>query len=231
MKRNKEHEDRVGLVAALKGEGILRDPEVERALMEVPRHEFVWPSTKRLAYEDTPLPLGESRQTISAVHMVAMMDELLELGPGLKVLEIGTGSGYHAATVAEIVAPLSQPEERRGHVFSLEIVHDLVLFARCNLDRTGYASRVSILERDGSLGYPEAAPYDRVLVTAGSPRIPPPLIEQLVEGGIMVIPVGSEYFFQQLIIGVKRSSGQLDISEKGGVAFVPLRGKYGWQDH
>jgi len=227
MKRNSEYENRVELITRLKDEGIIKTPEVERCLLEVPRHEFVWPSMKRLAYEDTPLPLGESGQTISAVHMVAIMNELLELGPGLRVLEAGTGSGYHAATVAEAISPLSLPEERWGHVYSMEIVHELAEFARRNLERTGYASRVSVIERDGSLGYAEAAPYDRVLVTAGAPGIPPPLVEQLLVGGKMVIPLGGERFFQELIIGVKTESG-LRTSKMGGVAFVPLRGTYGW---
>ena len=228
MKRNSEYENRVELITRLKDEGIIKTPEVERCLLEVPRHEFVWPSMRRLAYEDTPLPLGDSGQTISAVHMVAIMNELLELGPGLRVLEAGTGSGYHAATVAEAISPLSLPEERWGHVYSLEIVHELVEFARRNLERTGYGSRVSVMERDGSLGYAEAAPYDRVLVTAGAPDIPPPLVEQLSAGGKIVIPLGGERIFQELVVGVKTESGQLRTSRMGGVAFVPLRGTYGW---
>jgi len=228
MKRNKEHEARVELVNRLKEEGVVKSPEVERSLLKVPRHEFVWPSMRRCAYEDTPLPLGESGQTISAVHMVAIMNELLDLRPGLKVLEAGTGSGYHAATVAEIIAPLSLSEQMWGHVYSLEIVHELAGFARINLERTGYASRVSIIERDGSLGYPEAAPYDRILVTAGAPSIPPPLVEQLAVRGKMVIPLGGDRFLQELVVGTKTESGQLRTSEMGGVAFVPLRGTYGW---
>jgi len=228
MKRNSEYEKRAELIARLKEEGVIKTPEVERCLLEVPRHEFVWPSMRRLAYEDTPLPLGESGQTISAVHMVAIMDELLELGPGQRVLEAGTGSGYHAATVAEVISPLSLPEERWGHVYSLEIVHELAEFARRNLERTGYGSRVSVVERDGSLGYAEAAPFDRVLVTAGAPGIPPPLVEQLSAGGKIVIPLGGERFFQELVVGVKTESGQLRTSRMGGVAFVPLRGTYGW---
>ncbi|MBO3802476.1 MAG: protein-L-isoaspartate(D-aspartate) O-methyltransferase [Candidatus Brockarchaeota archaeon] len=226
--QDKKCEERAELVARLKSQGIVKSREVERALLSVPRHEFVWPSTRRCAYEDTPLPLGQTGQTISAVHMVAIMDELLQLRPGLKVLEVGTGSGYHAATVAEIVAPLSQPPESWGHVYTLEIVEELFEFATSNLERTGYSSRVSVIMRDGSLGYPEAAPYDRVLVTAAAPSIPPPLVEQMSVGGIIVIPLGGEHFFQELVVGVKTESGKLKTSEKGGVAFVPLRGAYGW---
>ncbi|MGQ9514020.1 MAG: protein-L-isoaspartate(D-aspartate) O-methyltransferase [Thermoproteota archaeon] len=225
---NSEYEERAELIARLKREGVIRSQEVERALLKVPRHEFVWPSTRRCAYEDTPLPLGQSGQTISAVHMVAIMNELLELKPRLKVLEVGTGSGYHAATVAEIVAPTSKPPQSWGHVYSLEIVEELVEFAKNNLERTGYSSRVSVIMRDGSLGYPEAAPYDRILVTAAAPNIPPPLVEQLVVGGIIIIPLGEEHFFQELVLGVKTESGQLKTYRKGGVAFVPLRGAYGW---
>jgi protein-L-isoaspartate(D-aspartate) O-methyltransferase len=228
MKRDREYEKRAELIARLREEGIIKSPEVERCLLEVPRHEFVWPSMRRLAYEDTPLPLGESGQTVSAVHMVAIMNELLELRPGMKVLEAGAGSGYHAATVAEIVAPLSLPEQGWGHVYSLEIVHQLAEFARANLERMGYGKRVSVVERDGSMGYPEAAPYDRILVTAGAPAIPPPLVEQLAVRGRIVIPLGGERFLQELVVGTKMESGQLRTSTMGGVAFVPLRGTYGW---
>jgi protein-L-isoaspartate(D-aspartate) O-methyltransferase len=113
-------------------------------------------------------------------------------------------------------------------VYSLEIVRELADFARANLEKTGYAKRVSVVERDGSLDYPEAAPYDRILVTAGAPNIPPPLVEQLAVRGKMVIPLGGERFLQELVVGTKTESGQLRTSAMGRVAFVSLRGTYGW---
>ncbi len=151
------------------------------------------------------------------------MDEALELRHGMKVLEVGAGSGYHAATIAEIVGD-------KGHVFTVEYVDKLVAIARNNLSRAGYANHVTIVQGDGSLGYAERAPYDRILVTAAAPRIPPPLLEQLMPNGILVMPVGGRMFPQELVRVRKKSDGAAERDSLGGVAFVPLVGKFGFND-
>src|SRR5213596_2266803 len=155
--------------------------------------------------------------------MVAIMNEALELEPGLIILEVGAGSGYHAATIAEQIGP-------RGHVYTIEQVTDLVDFARKNLERAGYSNRVTLVQGDGSLGYSERAPYDRILVTAAAPKIPPTLLEQLNSDGILVVPVGGRMFPQELVQVRKKTGGTLDRNSLGGVAFVPLIGKYGFND-
>ncbi|HID90338.1 TPA: protein-L-isoaspartate(D-aspartate) O-methyltransferase [Candidatus Bathyarchaeota archaeon] len=200
---------------------IARSPEVIHSFLAVPREEFVPPTLRDHAYDDCPLPIGYG-QTISAIHMVVIMNEALELKRGQKVLEIGAGSGYHAALVAEIVG-------REGHVFTIEIVPELVEFARENLKRTGYADRVTVIHGDGSVGYPKEAPYDRILVTAAAPGVPKPLLEQLKPEGIMVIPAGTIYLGQQLLKIRKAADGSITEEDLGSVAFVPLRGKEGWR--
>ena len=158
--------------------------------------------------------------------MVAIMNEALELAPGLRVLEVGAGSGWHAATVAEIVAPSDAPRETWGHVWTIEIVPELAAMARRNIEANGFAERVTVLHGDGSLGYPPEAPFDRILVTAAAPDIPKPLVDQLADGGIMLIPVGNVSFFQSLI-RVRKEAGRTRVEDLGAVAFVPLRGLYG----
>ena len=158
--------------------------------------------------------------------MVAIMNEALELRPGLKVLEVGAGSGWHAATVAEIVAPSDAPREEWGHVWTIEIVPELALMAMRNIEANGFSDRVTVLHGDGSIGYPPEAPYDRILVTAAAPEVPRPLVEQLKDGGILLIPTGSTHFFQRLL-KVRKEGGEIYVQDLGGVAFVPLVGKYG----
>jgi protein-L-isoaspartate(D-aspartate) O-methyltransferase len=159
--------------------------------------------------------------------MVSIMNEALQLEVGHRVLEIGAGSGWHAATVAEIVAPTDHPQTTWGHVYTTEIIRDLADYAKANVERAGYTDRVSIINTDGSQGYSAEAPYDRILVTAAAPDIPKPLTDQLQsDGGILLIPVGSTYYFQTLY-RVTRMNSRLTREDLGGVAFVPLTGKYG----
>jgi protein-L-isoaspartate(D-aspartate) O-methyltransferase len=158
--------------------------------------------------------------------MVSIMDEVLELEVGNKVLEIGAGCGWHAATVAEIVAPSDMPKEKWGHIYTVEIVSQLADLARTNIKNAGYSDGVTIICGDGSLGYAEMAPYDRILVTAAAPDIPKPLIEQLKNGGVLVIPVGGVYLYQTLL-RIRKGDGKITEENLGGVAFVPLTGHFG----
>ena len=159
--------------------------------------------------------------------MVSIMNEALRLEVGHKVLEIGAGCGWHAATIAEIIAPKDAPRSEWGHIYTVEIVQGLADFARKNIMNAGYSDRVTIVCADGSVGYAEKAPYDRVLVTAAAPDVPKPLIEQLKPNGIMLIPVGSVSLFQSLIKITKGADGKTREENLGGVAFVPLTGRYG----
>ncbi len=210
------HDEKIRLVERLKRYGYIRSKEVEDAMLSVKREDFVPPSVRRYAYDDTPLEIGFG-QTISAPHMVAMMCEELELKKGLKILEIGAGSGYHAAVISKIIG-------EEGKVYSIERIAELAEFARKNLEKAGIKN-VEVIEGDGSLGLPEYAPYDRILVTCSAPDIPEPLIEQLKEGGIILIPVGRT--FSVLIKGIKKGK-RLERKEICGCAFVPLIGKYGF---
>ena len=161
--------------------------------------------------------------------MVSIMNEALQLELGQKVLEIGAGSGWHSATIAEIVAPKEAPRSEWGCVFTVEIVPALAANARKNIMNGGYADRVKVINADGSKGYPEKAQFDRIVVTAAAPNVPNPLIEQLKPGGIMLIPVGSVSLFQNLLKITKESNGKIKQENLGGVAFVPLTGEYGHQ--
>ncbi|MFQ6084725.1 MAG: protein-L-isoaspartate(D-aspartate) O-methyltransferase [Candidatus Bathyarchaeia archaeon] len=209
------------LLKYLVARGIAKSPKVISSFRAVPREEFVPPRLRDHAYDDCPLPIGYG-QTISAVHMTLIMNEALELEPGHKVLEIGAGSGYHAALISEIVGP-------DGHVFTIEIVPELVEFARKNLSRANYSGRVTVIHGNGSLGYPREAPYDRILVTAAAPKVPNSLLDQLLPTGTIVIPVGTIYLGQRLVRVRKREDGTLTEEDLGSVVFVPLRGKEGWQ--
>ncbi|AAB88934.1 protein-L-isoaspartate O-methyltransferase [Archaeoglobus fulgidus] len=192
--------------------------KVYEAIRKVPRHLFVPESYKNEAYVDTPLPIGYG-QTISAPHMVAIMCELLDLREGDKVLEVGTGCGYHAAVTAEIVG-------KSGKVISIEYIPELAERARAILKALGY-DNVEVIVGDGSKGYEKEAPYDKIYVTAAAPDIPKPLIEQLKPRGRMVIPVGDSV--QWLIIVEKDESGNVRKKNWGSVRFVPLRGEYGFK--
>lgn len=216
------------LIQNLIKEGVLRSSRVIETMRKVPREKFLPENMRSYGAVDTPLPIGFS-QTASAPHMVAIMNEALQLEIGHKVLEVGAGSGWHAATIAELVAPRTAPRSEWGHVYTVEIVQGLSDFSRKNIMNSGYGDRVSIIHGDGSVGYPEKAPYDRILATAAAPSAPKPLVEQLKPEGIMLIPVGSLSLFQNLIKLTKTRDGKTKEENLGGVAFVPLTGKYGQQ--
>jgi len=156
------------------------------------------------------------------------MDEALQLEAGHKVLEIGAGSGWHASTIAEIVAPTGVAKDKWGHVYTVEIVPELAEFARKNIEDAGYGDRVTVICGDGTEGYPDEAPYDRILVTAAAPDVPKPLIQQLKTGGVLVIPVGGLYLYQTLI-RLRKRDDRITEENLGGVAFVPLVGKHGYK--
>ena len=212
--------ERKRLVRRLIDFGYSSSQPVIGAMEKVPRHLFLPERLRPQAYNDRPLPIGVG-QTISAPHMVGMMTELLDLKPGMTVLEVGAGSGYHAAIIAEIIGGT-------GHVYTIDRIPELVENAKRNLALTGYSKRVTVIAGDGSKGFPEKAPYDRILVTAGAPEVPKPLAEQLKNNGLIVIPVGG-YTLQDLVVAVKKE-GKFDIKSHGPCAFVPLIGEFGWKE-
>ena len=205
---------REAMVASLRRRGFINDEKVERAMLKVERHLFVPEDQVFDAYRDTPLHIGQG-QTISAPHMVAMMLELLDLEEGQKVLEVGTGSGYNAALVAEMVGA-------GGEVHSIERIGELATTARKRLAKAGYG-RVNVVVGDGSKGLAEKAPFDRIMVTAAGPRVPEALRSQLRDGGIMLIPVGS--MAMQDLVKVLRKGDRFEERRMGGVMFVPLIGE------
>lgn len=193
----------------------LSDPRLLAVMESVPRHRFVPPEELAYAYADGPLPIGYG-QTISQPYIVALMTDLLQLTPSARVLEVGTGSGYQAAVLSGLAA----------EVHTVEVIPELARQAEKVLAELGCAN-VHVHLGDGSLGWPEAAPYDGILVAAAAPEVPPPLLEQLAEGGRLVIPVGGRGL-QQLEVWERRGkkfSRDRDIA----VAFVPLRGEHGWK--
>lgn len=193
----------------------IKDKRVLDAMMKVPRHFFMEEGLWHQAYGDFPLPIGQG-QTISQPYIVALMTEALQLTGNDKVLEIGTGSGYQAAILAELTT----------HVFSIERIGSMASKARKTLDELGYAN-VLIRVSDGTLGWQEEAPFSGIIVTAGAPAIPPTLVEQLEVGGRLVIPVGNEYS-QILLKVVKQDKGYKE-KDLGGVRFVKLIGDHGWK--
>jgi protein-L-isoaspartate(D-aspartate) O-methyltransferase len=191
----------------------VQDLRVLTAMEVVPRHEFVLEEYLQSAYSDGPLPIGHG-QTISQPYIVAVMTELLELEEGDRVLEIGTGSGYQAAVLAEIV----------DEVYTVEIIPELAESARERLDRLGYSSVVSA-NADGYYGWDEYAPYDAIIVTAAPDHVPQSLVEQLKDGGRMVIPVGPVGWYQTLWL-ITKAGQEVEYHNKGGVTFVPLTGEH-----
>ncbi len=194
----------------------IRDPRVLAAMRKVPRHLFVDEALRDQAYGDYPLPIGEG-QTISQPYIVALMTEALELKGPEKVLEVGTGSGYQAAILAELAR----------WVYSIERYPSLAHRAKRILEKLGY-NNIIIKVGDGTKGWPEAAPFDAIIVTAAGPKIPEPLIEQLKDGGRLVMPVGDEW--SQYLIKVTKKGDRLLKENLGAVRFVKLVGEYGFPE-
>jgi protein-L-isoaspartate(D-aspartate) O-methyltransferase len=186
------------------------DAAVLAAMRQVPRHEFVPARYQELAYADHPVPIGHD-QTISQPYIVALMTELLAVKPGAKVLEVGTGSGYQAAVLAAVGA----------QVYTIEIIEPLAKAAAARLRRLGY-DNVLVQAGDGYAGWPEHAPFDRIIVTAAADPVPPPLVAQLKPGGRLVIPVGAPAAPQTLVVIEKDAAGRVRARDTIPVAFVPL---------
>ena len=211
------------MVQRYRGAGYIKTDAVAQAMFRVPREEFMDPVYVDYAYSDQPFPIpGDGRQTISAPYMYPIFYEPLELEPGDRLLEIGAGSGYGAALAHELVGPT-------GIVVAIEINPVTYRFAEANLRRTGYDDILLVLG-DGSLGYPEKAPYDAIVVTAACPDIPRPLIEQLRAPGRLMAPVGgaSSLLGQDLVMLEKDGEGRISRRSMMKVAYVPLTGEYGW---
>ena len=194
----------------------IKDARVLDAMRKIPRHRFVEEALIGQVYNDHPLPIGE-KQTISQPYMVALMTEALELQGPEKVLEIGTGSGYQTAILAELAEK----------IYSIERIRSLSVKAQRILDELGYFN-VVLKVGDGTVGFKEEAPFDAIIVTAGSPDVPQPLVDQLAMGGRLVIPVGDRY--TQSLMKVVRAKEGITKTDLGGCRFVNLLGQHGWKD-
>jgi protein-L-isoaspartate(D-aspartate) O-methyltransferase len=194
----------------------LKDARVLDTMRKVPRHRFVEEALVSQAYNDHPLPIGE-KQTISQPYMVALMTEALELQGNERVLEIGTGSGYQTAILAELA----------DKIYSIERIRSLSVKARRILDDLGYFN-VVLKVSDGTVGFKEEAPFDAIIVTAGSPDVPQPLVDQLAMGGRLVVPVGDRY--TQSLMRIVRGKEGITKTDLGGCRFVNLLGRHGWKE-
>jgi protein-L-isoaspartate(D-aspartate) O-methyltransferase len=194
----------------------IRDPRVLDAMRRVPRHLFVDKWIRDNAYDDMALPIGEG-QTISQPYMVAIMTEVLELAGDEKVLEIGTGSGYQAAILAELAK----------EVYTIERIAFLMEKAKERFVALGYGN-IHLKTGDGTLGWPEEAPFDRITITAASPKIPEPLMDQLAMDGILVVPVGSRH--SQQLLKIRKTKQGITEEYHTPCVFVPLIGEHGWQE-
>lgn len=203
------------VITQIKRRGI-KNQRVLSAMLKIPRHVFVPENFRKLAYTDQPLPIGDG-QTISQPYMVALMTEALDPQAQDKVLEIGTGSGYQTAILAELC----------NEVYTIERIPNLAIRSQNIIRELGYQN-VFFKIGDGSQGWPEFAPYDKIIVTAGAPDIPEPLIQQLKEGGKMVIPVGGRWT-QELKL-VTKKNGDIQVENICGCVFVPLLGRYAWKE-
>jgi protein-L-isoaspartate(D-aspartate) O-methyltransferase len=194
----------------------IHDPGVLAAMQDIPRHLFIPPPYDRAAYDDNPLPIG-SGQTISQPYIVALMTERLHPKNTDTMLEIGTGSGYQAAILSRLVRTL----------ITIERITSVANLARANLKSIGIEN-VVVIEGDGTLGYPQSAPYNGIIITAATPEIPRPLIEQLADGGTLVAPVGGRDV--QDLITLHKQGNSYTQESHGGVRFVPLIGEHGWEN-
>ncbi|MHA2431380.1 MAG: protein-L-isoaspartate O-methyltransferase [Promethearchaeota archaeon] len=214
--KNKYIDLRHQLVNRLIKEERIKSKIVENAFLSVPREEFIPIQQKKFAYMDKPLDIG-FQQTISAPHMIAIMVEALDIQKGQKILEIGTGSGYHASIVATIIG-------NDGVVFSIERINSLAKIAKTNLMKI-QIKNVKVINGDGSLGLKENAPFDRIYVTCAAPIVPQPLIDQLKNMGSLLIPVGDMICD---LLRITKKDDKIITEHLGGCAFVPLIGKYGF---
>ena len=211
--------ERSDLVERLERQGYVTSPAVRAAFRKVPRERFVPEDLRGSAYEDVPLPIGGG-QTISAPSMIAIMLEEAALRPGERVLEVGTGSGYNAALLAEIVGP--------DRVVSIERRPELADVGRANLEACRY--RVEVVVGDGTKGWPARAPYDCIMATAGAPRIPGSWREQTKVGGRIIVPIGRSHLSQVLVTARRVSEAEWDHKDGTPCAFVPLIGSEGWRE-
>lgn len=216
MENKKYHSEIDNFIKSMRDSGFLNENNVESAFRNIPRHEFVVRSELGRAYSNKPLPIMKG-QTISQPNVVSRMTEWLDVKEGQKILEIGCGSGWQSGILSYLVGDT-------GIVYSVEIHPKLVKFARENLDKLGI-DNVHVILGDGSVGYPEASPYDRIIVTAACTEVPLPLLEQLAENGLLIAPVGD--FAQSLVLLKKTSEGIVEIKKQSNYVFVPLRGKFG----
>lgn len=212
-------EKRIKLVNNLKEREYIKTTKIEEAFLNVPRENFIPSKVEKRAYADKPLPIGQG-QTISAPSMIAIMLEVLDLKKDQKILEIGTGSGYNAALLAEIIGP-------DGIVYTVERLEKVAEVGRKNLENEGYEN-VEVVVEDGTKGYEERSPYDRILVTACAPKIPDSLVSQIDKSGKIAIPSGKHYMSQILKLVEKDNEGNVNITDHGGCSFVPLVGEQGW---
>ncbi len=215
--RDDFEDERNALVQRLADRDRIQHETTVNALQAVPRHEFVPENRRREAYADRPLPIGEG-QTISAPHMVAIMTDLLDLSPGDRVLEIGTGCGYHAAVTAEVVCS--------ENVYSVEYHQSLAERTRNRFHRLAQSGQfdydgISIRVDDGNEGWPEHSPYDAVYLTCAAPDFPTAVVEQVRPGGRLLAPLGDDH--QTLVLATKRDDGTIDREERGRVSFVPMQ--------
>jgi len=217
------------------------------AFERIARSLFLPDSQKPYTYNDSPLPIGHG-QTISAPHMAFMECDALDIRPGDSVLEIGSGSGYHASMAAEMCCPSDitpsgwQPlsrhynesvyhhtNEEQGRVVTIERLPQLVSFASKNIEQAGYSERITVIHGDGTMGYESEAPFDKILITAAGPKIPLVLKQQLKIGGKMIIPIGAKNFHQDLVLVERVGESEWKKQNIGGVVFVPLIGKFGFE--